>query len=300
MLFQIDEFDTLLNAMKSPSNISEGIYTYILNLFSEAREVHHIRKKAMSGERTTAPDKIYAPSVTIYATATPQNFYSALSKRALDNGFIARLLIFEVGKRGKIGDLTASETLPLEIMEPARVFANRHSPIDEIPLPYIVQDDVGATERATAILGEADALYNKCEEQHDSTGLSIWNRGFEMTDKLALLYALSENPAMPKITANGLDWAWKIVRHCYERMLAMAGEYVSADQYDADANAVLRKIRSYGTKGALHSKIAHALGYSKRRFGDAIDTLIDHDLIIKTAGGRGSFIYRIKQGGKLK
>lgn len=294
MLFQIDEFDTLLNAMKSPSNISEGIYTYILNLFSEAREVHHIRKKAMSGERTTAPDKIYAPSVTIYATATPQHFYDSLSKRALDNGFIARLLIFEVGKRGKIGDLTASETLPSEILEPARVFTNRLCPIDQMPNPYVVPDDVGADGRAKAISDEADALYDKSCEQHDGAGLAIWNRGFEMTDKLALLYALSENPAMPKITAKGLDWAWKIVRYCFERMLAMSKEYVSADQYDADANAVLRKIRSYGAKGVMHSEISRVLGYTSKRMESAIKTLIDRESIIVTSGNRNAKIYRIK------
>lgn len=298
MLFQIDEFDTLLNAMKSPGNVSEGIYTYLLNLFSEAREIHHIRKKALSSDRSSASDKIYAPSVTIYATATPGNFYNSLSKRALSNGFLARLLIFEVGKRGKAGNLDASEALPYEIMEPAKAFANQPSPIDQIPPPHIVPDDIGAAERAKAISLEADELYDKCEDNHDEAGLTTWNRGFEMTDKLALLYALSENPAMPKVTVKGLDWAWKVVRHCSERMLAMAKDYVSSNQYDADANAVLRKIRSCGAKGELRSKIAHELSYSKQQMDSAIDTLVDRDLIIVSKGNRNATVYRIKQRGK--
>jgi hypothetical protein len=65
----------------APGNSASGVYV--------------IRAKA--GRERTVIDQ---PSLSIFGTAVPKQFYEALSLRLLTNGFLARLSILECRRRG--------------------------------------------------------------------------------------------------------------------------------------------------------------------------------------------------------
>jgi hypothetical protein len=97
MLFQNDEIDGLLQAIsKSRDARYENILGTLLTMYSSANSIYPMRRKA--GKES--PGVIDQPCLVIYGTAIPTHYYGALSERMLTNGFFARMLIVESGRRG--------------------------------------------------------------------------------------------------------------------------------------------------------------------------------------------------------
>ncbi len=97
MLFQNDEMDGVLRQINSDrENHRESIPNILLTLYTSANDVYPIRVKA--GQKETI--HIDQPHLTLFGTATPQYFYESLSQRMLTNGFFARSIIVDIGKRG--------------------------------------------------------------------------------------------------------------------------------------------------------------------------------------------------------
>jgi len=307
MLYQMDEFDGLLNSLKESSPINERIYTYLLTFFSESGTSHALRRKALSQEAKEAmaanptatahkPSlKIYNPSLTIFASAIPEHFYKSLSMRALDNGLLARCLVLEAGKRGKAGDGPFDAPLPPSVLQFAQMTRTRDKMLQwgAKVEPYVVPDDAGVDAAAKRIRDEADKLYDKAAAKNDAAGKAIWNRGYEITAKLALLYALSENLANPLITVKGFEWGWRLVQYSSKRMLAMAAAYIATDKEDDDCNRVVRYLSQCKGKKAPRSAIMHDLHFSKKRMDSAEETLVDRNSITVIPGAHGATIYRL-------
>ena len=311
-LFQLDEFDTLLNELKENSSLSEGMMKNVLNLFSESGSFHSMRKKALSdrerellssGARQNVVEQVIRyPSLTIFGTVTPSNFYGALSLRALTNGLLARTLVFESGKRGERGKGPFNLPFPDEVLQAAQMFAAREKDPDWRLKPHLqaVPDADDVVAALETIRAEEDRLYKASERDKDEAGMAVWARGVEIAGKLALLYAISENPVMPKITARGILWAWKLVSYSSRRMLAMVDAYVADDAEDADAQKVRLVVGENGRKGVNRSVVARKLHLSKKRMDAAEATLLDRGEIEVRDGKGGARIYRLKlkKGGR--
>ena len=311
-LFQRDEFDTLLNELKDKTSLSEGIMEDILNLFSESHTCHAMRKKALtdrerealaSGNRPNAGERmIYYPSLTIFGTAIPGNFYGALTLRALTNGLLARTLVFEAGRHGRRGRGPFDQPFPDEVLQTAQMLYAREKEPDWQKKPHlqVVPDADDVAEAMERLYEEEERLLTACEDAKDEAGLAVWARAIEIAGKLALLYAISENPVMPKITARGVRWAWKFVQHSSRRMLAMVDAYVADDADDADAQNVKRFVGRHGRKGIARGEVSRHLHLNKKRMDAAEATLLDRDEIEVKRGKGGARIYRLKlkKGGR--
>jgi len=312
MLFQMDEFDTVLNVLKESSSIAERIYTYMLNFFGESATSHALRRKALSQEAKEAMAanptatakkptlKIYHPSLSLFATAIPVRFYSSLTMRALENGLLARCLILESGVRGPAGKGPFDAELPQAVTEFARVTSEQDQ-----AMPWggrvtfrVVPDEPGVPEAAQRIHDEADAFYDKAAKANDTAGKSVWNRGYEITCKLALLYALSENLLDPRVTVRGFEWAWRLVRYSSVRMLAMADAYISVDRDDEDCNVVMRHLADSPGGRAYRGDISRKHHITKVRMDRAEETLVDRGVLKVTPGAHGATVYRLVKKGK--
>ena len=311
LLFQMDEFDTLLNELKDKTTLSEGMMKNILSFFSESASFHAMRKKGLtdrerellaSGVRKNLGGQVIRfPSLTIFGTAVPEHFYNALSLRALTNGLLARTLVFESGHRGERGRGPFEEPLPGEVLQTAQMLSMREKDPNWLlkPVRMTVPDADDVFEALEAIRAEEDRLYKASERARDGAGMAVWARGVELAGKLALLYAVSENPTIPKITARGVLWAWKLVQHSSRRMLAMVEAYVADDAEDADAQKLKRFIGEYGRKGVMRSVASNRLHLSKKRMDAAVQTLLDRRVIEEYDGKGGAKLYRLKKkGGK--
>ena len=97
VLFQTDEIDGLMAKINLGKDARhEGIMNVLLKMYTSASSLYPIRVKA--GKE---PGVIDQPCLCIFGTAIPKHYYEALSLKMLTNGFFARMLILETGKRGE-------------------------------------------------------------------------------------------------------------------------------------------------------------------------------------------------------
>lgn len=248
MLFQTDEIDGMLQSInKSRDARHENIMTTLLTFYSSANSVYPMRRKA--GKES--PGSINQPSLVIFGTAIPNHYYEALSERMLTNGFFARMIILECGRRGTGQEPTIAE-IPDRVLETARWW-NDYRPgqgnlQDWHPIPAVVPHTDEARQILVSARIEAEAEYERAENGNDAVGTTVWGRVSEQSRKLALLYAISQDARNPEIGRDAAAWAVAFVMHQTRRMLCMAGRHVSRNDFDAMAKEMLRVLRSWSDK----------------------------------------------------
>ena len=153
MLFQTDEIDGLLQSInKSRDARHENIMSTLLTMYSSANSVFPMRRKA--GKEP--PGVINQPSLVIFGTAIPNHYYEALSERMLTNGFFARMLILECGRRGA-GQEPQIRDLPPRILEAASWWRDFQSGGGNLETHHPVPAVVSHTPKARSLLVEARA-----------------------------------------------------------------------------------------------------------------------------------------------
>src|SRR5262249_48742977 len=116
MLFQTDEIDGMLQSInKAKEARHESIMGTLLTMYSAANTVFPRRRKAGND----APGVIDQPCLVIYGTAIPAHYYESLSERMLTNGFVARMVVIESGRRG-IGQEPSLSAIPDRVLDTAR------------------------------------------------------------------------------------------------------------------------------------------------------------------------------------
>jgi hypothetical protein len=97
-LFQTDEIDGLLQSIHHAKDARhEHIMGTLLTMYSASNSVYTMRARA-NLENAGIIDQ---PHLVLFGTAIPNHYYEALSERMLTNGFFARMIVLESGKRGK-------------------------------------------------------------------------------------------------------------------------------------------------------------------------------------------------------
>ena len=303
-MFQTDEVDTLLNRLNSARDPRyESMMATLLKLYTSAGGSYPMRVRA-----NQEPTSIVNPNLVLFGTAIPRHFYSALNERLLTNGFFARLLILETGRRGQ-GQEVESGPVPEFILEVARYWAqllaeNLDEDGNEVPLvPILVPHTQRALELVTSYRIQADEEYSQAENAGDEAGMALWARANEKARRLALIYACSENHRSPRITEAAVNWANSFVSHLTRRMLfqtryhAQEGKF--AEQCQALVSTLRRWRQSKGDTWMPFWKITRKHAWPDREHDQVRISLIDQRLIdyqeLQT-GGRPTRQYRLRTG----
>jgi len=289
MLFQTDEIDGILQSInKAKDARHESIMNTLLTMYSSANSVFPMRRKA--GKES--PGAIDQPHLVIFGTAIPNHYYEALSERMLTNGFFARTIILECGKRSP-GQEPRIQPLPERILSTAKWWADFRSGTGNLqdwhPVPRIVPH----TEEAKGILIEtrleAEAEYGRAESAGDAVGTTVWGRVSEHVRKLALLYAVSENHERPEIGRAAVEWARRFVIHQTRRMLFMAQAHVADNPFHADCLKFLQKLRAAPGGELAHSVLLKRMKMEAKNFIDLVATLEQQgDIVIRMQPAPGS------------
>jgi len=298
MLFQTDEIDALLISIREGKDgRTERIMQTLLKFYSASSALYHLRVKA-----GLEPTHIDQPSLSIFGTAIPQHFYESLSAKMLSNGFFARMLVLEAGRRGT-GQESATTEVPEPILVTARAWAafapTAGANLGQVhPSPVVVPASSAAAGLLRQIRTEADGHYAEREAAGDQMGMALWARAAEKVRRLALIYACSERVERPVISEPGVAWAWLLVAHQTRRMLAMATVHVYESDFDARQKRALQFIRAKG--GAVWqwelNKALRALSVKER--SEVIQNLVDTRQVeqgVETTKGRTGV--RIRLGG---
>lgn len=274
MLFQNDEMDGVLRQINlDRENRRESIPNILLTLYTSANDVYPIRVKA--GQKETI--HIDQPHLTLFGTATPQYFYESLCQRMLTNGFFARMIIVDVGKRGAGQKPGSARHLPNAIIEAARWWA------DFQPAPGNLQDAhpdprvVPFTPEAAAAIEHlqrlTEAEYDRAEEAKDEVARTAWSRTCENATKLALVYACSENQENPVIDLPAVEWATAFAMHQTRRQLFLAATYVAENPFHAECLKLLRKLREADGQMARR-QLMRAMRCKAADFDQIVSTLL--------------------------
>jgi hypothetical protein len=297
-LFQTDEIDGILQSInKSRDARYENVMSTLLTLYSSANTVFPLRRKA--GKKPAGV--IDQPCLTILGTAIPNHYYEALSERMLTNGFFARMLILECGRRGD-GQEPSIRDLPPAIVETARWWHEFQPGSGNLknwhPEPVVVPHTDEARRLLTAARTEAEAEYRRAEERNDAVGTTVWGRVSEHTRKLALLYAISENHVAPEIVEAAVSWATQIVLHQTRRMLFMAQSHVADNPFHGNCLKFLRKLREAPSRTLPHSVLLRRMKMDARTFRETAATLEQWGSIrveAKATAGRTGHWYTLSE-----
>lgn len=273
MLFQTDEIDGLLQSInKARDARHENIMGTLLTMYSAANSIYPMRRKA--GKES--PGVIDQPCLVVFGTAIPTHYYEALSERMLTNGFFARMLIVESGPRSK-GQEPGIIDPPPRVMEAAQWWADFCPGTGNLekfhPQPRIVEADDDARVLLTDARQASEAEYTAAEARGDPVGTTVWGRVPEQIRKLALLYAVSESHASPRITAAAARWATEFIQHQTRRMLFMANNHVAENPFHAECLRLLRKLREAPGGQLAHSVLLKRMKIDAKSFSAIIETL---------------------------
>lgn len=310
MLFQVDEFDTLINSLKfSKDTKSESIIEKMLRIYSSSSSMFKLRKRAMSRselvkqrEQTNQVsnengDFITNPNLVIFGTAIPQMFYEALSTRLLVNGLTARCLILNAGKRShpqkaKVINPTDSIRRAIEVFKSYGASGNLTA---ENPAPMVIPAATQADAALEALSKTYDQLYSKYEKVQAQIPMAFWARAHEKVCKLSMLYAISANPTNPVINEEAVRWAQKFVDFLTDQALFQVHAYSYENPFDEKCQKALRYIRNAGGE-YNHSKLLKRMHEAKDVFEKIISTLIENGSVVTTykqANTRISKTYRL-------
>jgi len=304
MLFQTDEFDAILQSInKSKDARYEFLTRTLLTMYSSSNSVFPMRPKAKTGPNSEPPEPIDQPCLVIFGTAIPNHYYGALSERLLTNGFFARTMVVESGRRSE-GQEPSLIDPPERILETARWWADLqpgHGNLEKWhPVPEVVHYTPEAQELLTSARKAAGIEYSQAEERGDPVGTTVWGRVNEQTRKLALLYAVSRNYRSPSIDGEAVTWADRFMTHQTRRMLFMAASHAADNPFHAECLKFLQKLREAPDRSLPRSVALKRMKMDAQSFQKLIQTLEqqgDIEPITVKTSGRTGIAYRLAEAG---
>ncbi|GAB4240835.1 MAG: hypothetical protein OHK0028_19080 [Deltaproteobacteria bacterium] len=301
MLFQTDEIDGLLQSVnKAKDARHESIMETLLTIYSSANTVFAMRRKA--GKESMG--SIDQPHLVILGTAIPNHYYQALSERMLTNGFFARMIILECGRRPP-GQKPKILPLPGRVLETAKWWAQFRPGTGNLqdwhPVPRVVPCTDEADQIMDEVRKEAEAEYERAESSGDAVSTTVWGRVDEHARKLALLYAVSEDHKGPRIGRAAALWARRFIIHATRRMLFMAQEFVADNPFHAECLKLVKKLREAPGNELPHSALLKRMNMDAKSFLSLVETLQQQgDIVVRTQPapgcGRPSRFYRLNRG----
>ncbi len=295
LLFQTDEIDGLLQSInKARDARHENILGTLLTMYSSANSIYPMRRKA----GREPPGVIDQPCLVVYGTAIPTHYYSALSERMLTNGFFARMLIVESGRRS-VGQDPGIIDPPSHVIETAQWWADFRPGTGNLENWHPQSKVVPATEPARQLLTDsrlqAESEYTQAEARGDPVGTTVWGRVHEQIRKLALLYSVSENHINPAVSVDAVRWATDFVIHQTRRMLFMAQGHVADNPFHAECLRLVKKLRDAPNRTLPHQVLLKRMKMKAKDFRDLIETMIqrgDIESVAARTTGRSGIHYR--------
>ncbi|WP_042443046.1 PriCT-2 domain-containing protein [Azospirillum sp. B510] len=283
-LGMLDEFGLKLKEISS--NPGSGIKDKLMELYSSSGSVMRGDEYA---EATKVRIDINEPSLSLYCTSTPEEFYSALSSDAVHNGLLNRFII-----------LHACDNLPDErdgtdIEPPAGLVAEfvRHAMVlpsgcnlsgvhmaDTSVKPSLMV--VHRTPAAMALLRGVGGIQDAKISGDRVTG-KLWSRLAENSTKVAMIRAISRDPEHPTVDDDDVRFGVDLVGRAIGDLAVEVQRYVADNAIEADVKLMLRFIQGGGPGGRTAAELSKNLHrIDRRRRREIIDDLVEAGSITET------------------
>ncbi|MFI4912450.1 MAG: DUF3987 domain-containing protein, partial [Sedimentisphaeraceae bacterium JB056] len=277
MLFQTDEIDSMLRSLKtSREGRHEGIGSTLMIFYTSSDSSMPMRTKAGMDQCRS----IIYPHLTIFGTATPKNYYQALSERMMTNGFFSRMMVIDAGNRPLCEMAGDIDRLPERVIETARFWHDKTRTIRnsggnlswENPKPQVVEYAGRAGELLFEFQRHSD-LEHINAEANDEVTKAIWSRAAENARKLALLRGCSENHKEPVISEQAAKWAIEFVDYQIKRQLYMTETYATDNEFHGQCLKFMDKLRNAPDQVLQRGILLKRMKIDKDSFNKIVATL---------------------------
>lgn len=268
----LDEFGHMLQQIGAPGAGIHAlqILSEFTRLYSSANTIHKGTAYA-----TREPVEIDCPHLCLFGMTTPEQFWRAFGSASLEDGSIARYLLFPIGESGlkdpeeRFQDRTvAGVKTVLEAMH-GRTRGNLGRPDT-----YTVPLDDAAAARWASLRTTMQACARFADRNAIRGGGPILLRVAENTMKIALISAVGRNPVAPVIAMDDLDKAELLARWSASEMIRNIAGHIADNQVERDVNEVERRILKAGPEGILKGKLKDQVrAIRKREFDDIVASL---------------------------
>ena len=303
-LFQIDEFGLFLSTVtggRAPAHKAE-IWSELMKLYSRAKGIY--RGTEYANKKDAPRVDIHQPCVCFFGTTTPSTFWKALEGGAMMDGSLARFLVFVTDtdrpERNPNAGIIAPPPALLDALKAITRGAGDPPPPGNLPDVHVVP--MSATEEATPhtvpMTASAEALHDRKLAEEDvwakkvagTPQAAIVNRLGENASKLALICAISRDPAHPQVTEPDVAWGWALAEHCTRTVLRDAQRFLADSEFEKRLNKAINIIGKHGPC-SRRDMFHKGLKLTAREFGEVIEALVTNGAVIETAapasGGPG-------------
>jgi hypothetical protein len=306
-LFQIDEFGkfmaNVVDKHRAPKHLSE-IWDLFTELATSAATTFMGAEYADQKERPR--QDIIQPCACVHGVTAPGPFWESLSTGSLQDGSLARFLVFR--SEDDIPDRNRTprslRDVPQPLLDALKAIANAGSSnrgnlaqtgsATIVPAPLLVEMD----PPALAVFDDLDL--EMTTRQRAAVGTeqgAVLARVWENAAKVALIKAVSANPYAPVIREPDALWARELVAHCIGTLLLQSERHLADTRTEKHHKKVLEIVRAAGGKGIRRRDLTRKTQFLDLRVRqEVLQTLIESEQIISVSTqtkGRSADVYRI-------
>lgn len=262
-LFCIDELGKVFSSMKGNNTASHKaqIISKMLKLYSGSSGLY--KEDDLVGRKAAS---VQDPHLNIYGATTPEEFFPSFDKNSFTNGMMGRFLIFQarvISPPKRDRDISCAD-LPEELLY--RLNCVRRIADSTTAIDHVIDGNVDPEYINVLLTDSADELsyqmaldYDVGVKTPDSTTDTIMrairSRAMEIVRKLALIYAVSDDPD-GTIDDRHLLWAKSIVDLSINNVMACIDMWHHKSFKEMHSKHIVESISR--TKGGLsYSDFVH-------------------------------------------
>ncbi|WP_299664038.1 bifunctional DNA primase/polymerase [uncultured Ruegeria sp.] len=259
----LDEFGHMLQQIGSPGSgvHAKQIITEFTALFSGANTLF-----SGTAYASQEPTPIDCPNLCLFGMATPDQFWRAFGSSSLEDGSIARYLVFPLGQTApKEMDVSAAQDVADALKELQAAISGRvrgnlgQSQVFTVPM------DEAAQVARNALKDKETAFAEYAEMNAVRGGSAILRRVTENAIKIALISAVGRNVDNPEIDGRDMDIGHALAWWSANVMISNIASHIADNQYERDVNEVERYIIEGKTDGRSMEMIGNRFRGIKRR-----------------------------------
>jgi hypothetical protein len=276
--YVFDEFGDELSSMMALGSYKAGALILIRQLTNAGDSVISAPKLSLRSKAAPRSPLAY-PVVSFLGITTGRQFVEALgSGRMLENGIEARMLALPSGEPGEFDVVslpTPKKLIPaLQEIWKQTIEVTRQ-PSGERPNRILVHLGEDVETKLLEMLRAQSAEASRLDQQGEAWA-SVVNRRTEHVIKLAMLWAISADPAKPVITHQAINWAASVVAYKEEAFSGIRAKFVTLSQRSEEGRVLRAKIvEALKVEQAKHRRDSH---WSGMRFRDLMRYLkLDRD-----------------------
>lgn len=227
ILFQSDEVASFFGSMRGTNKAAKSMSERIRRLFTSSSSEYVLRGKA---NKEGAARTILNPHLCLFGTGVPEEFLDALTQNEIRDGLFGRCIILMARDEYSAQAARGFVAFPQGVVRIAERLAAREKAAAESGVFSV--HVVPETPEATELFAESRKAFMELRKALAEAGLVNARaqvvRMNEKIAKLALLWAISENADMPKITKAAVEWAIRFTVYVTKWML-FEGQFHSAE-----------------------------------------------------------------------